>query len=308
MRQYKVPKEFEHYRLDQFIAKKLPAASRNRIQKLIAGGFARLNGRVCAKAARKVLHEDTVEVDIPAPKRTEVLPEKIELDVIYEDKDLIVINKPAGMVVHPAQGHRSGTLVNALLAHCKDLSGIGGVERPGIVHRLDKETSGLIVIAKNDNAHGVLSNAFKNRTVEKRYLAMVHGVVKEDKGTLSAPIGRSQSDRKKMAVIELKTEKEKSDNEKKHRRSKSRAAVTHFSVLKRYKDKTLLDLKLETGRTHQIRVHLSHAGYPIVGDTIYGLKKDRSERMMLHSFFLGFQHPVRDNQVRLEKKPDWKSS
>ena len=308
MREYKVPKEFEHYRLDQFIAKKLPATSRNRIQKLIDGGFAKLNGSVCSKPSRKVLCGDIIELDIPAPKRTEILPEEIELDVVYEDKDLIVINKPAGMVVHPAQGHRSGTLVNALLCHCKDLSGIGGIERPGIVHRLDKETSGLIVIAKNDNAHNVLSNAFKNRKVEKKYLALVHGLVKEDAGTISASIGRSQSDRKKMAVIELRTDKEKNDNEKKHRKVKSRHAVTHFQVLKRFKDTTLLELRLETGRTHQIRVHLSHAGHPIIGDSIYGLKKDRSDKMMLHSFFLGFQHPVRSTQVLLEKKPDWKIS
>ena len=292
MREYKVPYEFEHYRLDQFIAKKLPATSRNRIQKLIDGGFAKLNGSVCSKPARKVLHDDLVELDIPAPKRAEILAEEIELDVVYEDKDLIVINKPAGMVVHPAQGHRSGTLVNALLNHCKDLSGIGGVERPGIVHRLDKETSGLIVIAKNDNAHNVLSNAFKNRKIEKKYLALVHGIVKEDKGTISAPIGRSQYDRKKMAVIELRSEKDVNDNAKKHRKSKSRSAVTHFTVLKRYKDTTLLDLKLETGRTHQIRVHLSHAGYPIVGDKIYGQKKDKTEKMALHSYLLGFDHPV----------------
>lgn len=302
MREYKVPKEFEHYRLDQFIAKKLPATSRNRIQKLIDEGFAKLNGKVCSKAARKVLHEDIVELDIPAPKRTEVLAEDIELDVVYEDKDLIVINKPAGMVVHPAQGHRSGTLVNALLSHCKDLSGIGGVERPGIVHRLDKETSGLIVIAKNDNAHNVLSNAFKNRKIEKKYLALVHGIVKEDAGTISAPIGRSQSDRKKMAVIELKSEKDVNDNAKKHRKSKSRSAVTHFRVLKRNKDTTLLELKLETGRTHQIRVHLAHLHHPIVGDKIYGLKKDKSEKMFLHSFLLGFDHPVTGKYMEFKVK------
>ncbi|MEK7376769.1 MAG: RluA family pseudouridine synthase [Candidatus Margulisiibacteriota bacterium] len=306
MREYKVPKEFEHYRLDQFIAKKLPSISRNRIQKLVDEGFVKLNGKACAKAARKVLHDDIVELDIPAPKRNEVLPEEIELDVVYEDKDLIVINKPAGMVVHPAQGHRSGTLVNALLGHCKDLSGIGGVERPGIVHRLDKETSGLIVIAKNDNAHSCLSNAFKNRKIEKKYIALVHGVVKEDKGTISAPIGRSQSDRKKMAVIELKNEKDVNDNAKKHRKSKSRSAVTHFTVLKRYKDTTLLELKLETGRTHQIRVHLTHAGHPIVGDQVYGKKKDKEETMFLHSFLLGFHHPVSGGYIEFKKMPEWK--
>ena len=302
MREYKVPYEFEHYRLDQFIAKKLSATSRNRIQKLIDGGFAKLNGKVCSKAARKVLHDDVIEIDIPAPKRAEILAEEIELDVVYEDKDLIIINKPAGMVVHPAQGHRSGTLVNALLSHCKDLSGIGGVERPGIVHRLDKETSGLIVIAKNDNAHSVLSNAFKNRKVEKKYLAIVHGIVKEDKGTISAPIGRSQSDRKKMAVIELKSEKDVNDDAKKHRKSKSRSAVTHFTVLKRYKDTTLLELKLETGRTHQIRVHLAHIHHPIVGDTIYGLKKDKSDKMALHSYLLGFDHPVSGKHIECVSK------
>ncbi len=202
-----------------------------------------------------------------------------------------MINKPVNLVVHPSPGHQSGTLVNALLSHCKDLSGIGGVERPGIVHRLDKETSGLMVIAKNDNAHKNLSNNFKDRTVNKKYIALVNGVIKEDEGTINAPIGRSQSDRKKMAVIKIFTDSEKAMNNRKHRKSKSRDAVTHFKVIKRDKDKTLVELKLETGRTHQIRVHLAYLGHSIVGDKFYGLKKDKSEIMMLHSFLLGFIHP-----------------
>ncbi len=291
MRDYNVPIEFEGLRLDLFLAKKLPAISRSTLQKIIDGERVKVDGKVKNKSSYRLSHDQTVEVDIPAPKRTEVCAEEIALDVVYEDSDLIVINKPAEMVVHPAQGHKSGTLVNALLHHCKDLSGIGGVERPGIVHRLDKETSGLMVVAKNDLAHEKLSNMFQDRTVTKKYLALVHGTVKEDEGTISAPIGRSTSDRKKMAVIQITTPDQEKANAKRPRKLKSRTAVTHFKVLRRDKDTTLLELKLETGRTHQIRVHLSHIHHPIVGDRIYGLKKDKTPAMALHSYYLSFAHP-----------------
>jgi len=292
MREYAVPKEYEHLRLDLFLAKKLPSMSRSFVQKMIKSGQVKVRGAVSKKAAQELLHNDIVEIDIPAPKRFEAVSEDIPLDVVYEDDQLIVINKPSGMVVHPAHGNRSGTLVNALLHHCRDLSGIGGVERPGIVHRLDKDTSGIMVIAKTDKAHKYLSNLFKDRKITKKYLALVHGVVKDDAGTIIASIGRSSSDRKKMAVIEIKSDKDRALNENKPRKSKSRQAVTHYTVLKRNKDTTLLELKLETGRTHQIRVHLAHIHHPIVGDKVYGLKKDKTPEMALHSYYLSFIHPV----------------
>lgn len=246
-------------------------------------------------------HEDVVSVDMPQPRKMEVLPEKIELDIIYEDKDLIVINKPAGMVVHPAFGHSSGTLVNALLEHCRDLSGIGGVERPGIVHRLDKETSGIIVIAKNDLVHRKLSQQFKDRKVKKKYLAIVQGDVKCDGGVVDAPIGRSTSDRKKMTVVRLLSEKDIETNRNRPRRSKSRESVTRYKVLKRYGDRTLVEASPETGRTHQIRVHMQHIGHPIVGDKIYGHKKDRSDVMFLHSYYISFEHPVSGKMMEFSK-------
>jgi len=291
MREYLVHKEFENYRLDQFLAKKLPALSRSFVQKIIKGGRVKVNGKETAKVARQLFHNDEVSLDIPAMKRAPILPEDIPVDVVYEDEHLIVINKPAGMVVHPAQGNRSGTLANALLHHCKDLSGIGGVERPGIVHRLDKDTSGIMVVAKDDITHRELSKMFKDRKVTKKYMAMVHGKVKSDCGTIEAPIGRSQSDRKKMAVVNIVTEKQLIDNQRKARTAKSRNAVTHYKVIKRFDDRTLLELKLETGRTHQIRVHMAYINHPIVGDKIYGYKKDKAETMALHSFALGFIHP-----------------
>ncbi len=304
MREYIVPKEFEHYRLDQFLVKKLPALSRSFIQKIIKKDLVSINGKKSGKVANSLIAGDKIELDIPAPKRTEVIPEDIPLDVVYEDKDLIVINKPAGMVVHPAQGNKSGTLVNALLSYCKDLSGIGGVERPGIVHRLDKETSGLMVIAKTDTAHRVLSNMFKDRKVKKKYIALVHGIIKEDNGTIDVPIGRSASDRKKMAVIKVLSEKDKEINDKKHRKSKSRNAVTHFNVIKKLADKTVVELTLETGRTHQIRVHLAYIHHPIVGDKIYGYKKDTSDNMYLHSCELGFDHPLTGEYMEFKKQSD----
>ncbi len=301
MREFTVPKEFETIRLDLFIAKKLPSLSRAFIQKIIKAGKVRINDAPANKASRAMAHEDVVSVDMPQPRKMEVLPEKIELDIIYEDKDLIVINKPAGMVVHPAFGHSSGTLVNALLEHCRDLSGIGGVERPGIVHRLDKETSGIIVIAKNDLVHRKLSQQFKDRKVKKKYLAIVQGDVKCDGGVVDAPIGRSTSDRKKMTVVRLLSEKDIETNRNRPRRSKSRESVTRYKVLKRYGDRTLVEASPETGRTHQIRVHMQHIGHPIVGDKIYGHKKDRSDVMFLHSYYISFEHPVSGKMMEFSK-------
>lgn len=304
MRKYTVPKEFENLRLDLFLAKKIPSLSRSFAQKIIKHGSVTVNSKVSKKVAQNLLFGDIVGIDMPEKKRTETLPEDIALDIVYEDEHLIVINKPAGMVVHPAQGNRSGTLVNALLHHCKKLSHVGGAERPGIVHRLDKETSGLMVVAKTDIAHQKLSKMFKDRQIDKKYIALVHGIIKEDEGTIKAPIGRSASDRKKMAVIILHDEKTKLENSKKPRRSKSREAVTHFKVLKRLKDRTLVELKLETGRTHQIRVHLSYIHHPIVGDRVYGFKKDKTQTMRLHSYYLGFIHPVTGKKMEFVRKSD----
>lgn len=292
MREYIVPKEYEHLRLDLFLAKKLPSMSRSFVQKLIKSGQVKVRGAVSKKVAQELIHNDVVEIDIPAPKRFEAVSENIPLDIVYEDDQMIVINKPSGMVVHPAHGNRTGTLVNAILHHCKDLSGIGGVERPGIVHRLDKDTSGIMVIAKTDATHKYLANLFKDRKITKKYMALVHGIVKDESGTITASIGRSASDRKKMAVIEIKSDKDRSLNDNKPRKCKSRQAITHYTVLKRNKDTTLMELKLETGRTHQIRVHLAHIHHPIVGDKVYGLKKDKTPEMALHSYYLGFEHPV----------------
>lgn len=292
MRQFSVPKEYEYYRLDQFLANKIPSLSRSFIQRIVKSGKVSVNGAPCLKVARALAHEDKVSVEMPEIKKTYSEAEDIPLDVVYEDSELIVINKPAGLVVHPAHGNRTGTMVNALLNHCKDLSGIGGEERPGIVHRLDKETSGLMVVAKNDAAHQNLSSQFKDRKVTKRYIALVHGSIKNETGAIEAPIGRSQSDRKKMAVITQDPEGMKAHNLRKPRRSKARNAVTHYRVLKRRGDKTLVELKLETGRTHQIRVHMAYIGHPIVGDRVYGQKKDKTPFMALHSYALGFFHPV----------------
>lgn len=301
MRTFSVPKEYEFYRLDQFLANKLSGMSRSLIQKVIKSGKVAVNGKPCKKAGKQLSHEDEVSVEMPPVKRTESLAEDIPLDVVYEDDQLIVINKPSGMVVHPAHGNRTGTLVNALLSHCKDLSGIGGEERPGIVHRLDKETSGLMVIAKTDVAHRSLSAQFKDRKVAKKYLALVHGSIKNDAGTIDAPIGRSQSDRKKMAVIAADPSVIKAHNFRKPRRSKARNAVTHYKVVKRQAGKTLLEIRLETGRTHQIRVHMAYMGHPIVGDKVYGQKKDKSPFMSLHSYALGFSHPVTGEYMEFVK-------
>lgn len=302
MRQYTVPKEFEHLRLDLFLAKKLPGFSRSLIQKLIKDGIVEVNGRKIKKSSQALLHNDEVSIDIKPPKKSEMTAEDIPLDIVYEDEYLLIVNKPFGMVVHPANGNTSGTLANALLHHCKGLTSIGGVERPGIVHRLDKDTSGIMVVAKTDTAHNKLSKMFKDRTITKKYLALVHGNVKNDSGTIIASIGRSQSDRKKMAVIELKDEKDIFMNSRKPRRAKSRQAITHYNVLKRNKDTTLLELKLETGRTHQIRVHLAYIHHPIVGDKVYGLKKDKTPEMALHSFYLSFKHPVTGELMEFKKE------
>ncbi|WP_418888763.1 RluA family pseudouridine synthase [Paenibacillus rhizolycopersici] len=249
--------------------------SRSQIQLWIEAGNLVVNDAP-VKANYKLAEGDRVELTIPEAEPAEIEPENIPLDIYYEDGDAIVVNKPRGMVVHPAPGHSSGTLVNALMYHCKDLSGINGELRPGIVHRIDKDTSGLIMAAKNDKAHASLAAQLKAHSVTRKYYALVHGNVSHDQGTVDAPIGRDPHDRKMYTVIERN----------------SKQAVTHFQVVERFGDYTLLELKLETGRTHQIRVHMKFIGHPLVGDPLYGRSKGiKMDGQALHAAVLGFEHP-----------------
>ncbi len=265
-------------RIDLYLTQKEIYPSRSQIRNLIAQDKIKVNNNP-VKPSYILKNEDVIDLAIPENKELEIKAEAIPLDIIYEDEHLVVINKPANMIVHPAGKIRSGTLVNALLYHCRDsLSGIGGIIRPGIVHRLDKNTSGLMVAAKNDFAHLDLSKQIKEHQVTKKYLALIHGSLKEDSGIIDAPIGRSMKNRKKMAVTV---------------EGKSREAVTQFKVLKRFSGYSLVEATLRTGRTHQIRVHLAFIGYPIVGDQLYGNKKQglNISRQALHSHILDFVHP-----------------
>lgn len=272
-------------RLDSYISDNMDKISRSFAQKLIENQKVTINGKT-VKASYKVCIGDNVEVDVPEAQDTKLKAQDIPVEVVYEDKDIIVVNKPKGMVVHPANGNPDGTLVNAILAMCKDsLSGIGGEIRPGIVHRLDKDTSGLLIIAKNDEAHVKMSKQIQDRLVTKKYIALVKGVVKDDEATIDMPIARSKVDRKKMAV----------DKDGKQ-------AVTHFKVIKRYKRYTLLEIKIDTGRTHQIRVHMAKIGYPVVGDMVYSNGKNEFgvEGQMLHAKSLEFLHPITGKKMHLE--------
>ena len=272
-------------RLDSYISDNMDKISRSFAQKLIENQQVTINGKN-EKASYKVCVGDKVQVDVPEAQDTKLKAQDIPVEVVYEDKDIIVVNKPKGMVVHPANGNPDGTLVNAILAMCKDsLSGIGGEIRPGIVHRLDKDTSGLLIIAKNDEAHVKMSKQIQDRLVTKKYIALVKGVVKDDEATIDMPIARSKVDRKKMAV----------DKDGKQ-------AVTHFKVIKRYKRYTLLEIKIDTGRTHQIRVHMAKIGYPVVGDMVYSNGKNEFgvEGQMLHAKSLEFSHPITGKKMHLE--------
>jgi len=265
-------------RIDAYLANTLENQSRSYIQKLIDEAEVTVNGKT-VRSNYKVKAGDEIEVTIPDPVKLDVAPENIDLDIIYEDNDIIVVNKPKGMVVHPAAGNYSGTLVNALLAHCEgSLSDINGVIRPGIVHRIDKDTTGILVVAKNNEAHEGLSEKLKVHDINRVYTAICEGVIKEDSGTVDAPIGRHPVDRKKMAV----------------NTRNGRHAVTHFKVLERFKNATLIEARLETGRTHQIRVHMSYIGHPLLGDEVYGRKtqKFKLQGQALHATVLGFEHPV----------------
>ena len=236
------------------------------------------------KAKYKVKVGDVIEVTVPEVEDLEILPENLNLEIVYEDADVLVVNKPKGMVVHPAPGHASGTLVNGLMYHCKDLSGINGVARPGIVHRIDKDTSGLLMVAKNDVAHEGLVNQLVDKSVTRKYTALVHGHIPHEKGTIDAPIGRDQKDRQKQAVVD-----------------KGKHAVTHFQVIENFGDYTLVECRLETGRTHQIRVHMNYIGYPLVGDPKYGPKKTIDfGGQVLHAGVLGFIHPVTKEYLEFE--------
>jgi len=275
----------ENIRLDRYIAEKYQELSRTMIQKLIENGDIQVNGSK-KKISYKVQLEDKISINIPEAKEIDLKPQEIPIEVVYEDKDIIVVNKPKGLVVHPANGNPDGTLVNAIMAMCKEsLSGIGGELRPGIVHRLDKDTSGLLIIAKNDRAHINMSNQIKNREVKKIYIALVRGIVPEDEATIDMPIGRSTKDRKKMAVVK-----------------NGKQAVTHFKVIKRYPKYTLLEIKIDTGRTHQIRVHMAEIGHPVIGDAIYSNGKNNFgvEGQMLHAKSLEFKHPITGKQMHLE--------
>ena len=270
-------------RLDAFLSAD-GALTRSQAARLIAEGRVRVNGKPAAKSAR-LSGGETVTVDVPQLRETALPPQDIPLDVVYEDDDVIVVNKPTGLVVHPAPGHPDGTLVNALLHHCGDsLSGIGGEKRPGIVHRIDRDTSGLIIAAKNDAAHLALSAQLKDHSLSRTYECLVTGNMKQDSGTVDAPIGRSSADRKKMAVIPT-----------------GRRAVTHWEVVARYPGVTHLRCRLETGRTHQIRVHMAYIGHPILGDTVYGAKKPVPglTGQCLHATGLRFIHPRTGEPVEL---------
>ncbi|MDQ0088384.1 23S rRNA pseudouridine1911/1915/1917 synthase [Paenibacillus anaericanus] len=276
MMEWKVETASAKERIDKYVKALLGEdMSRSQIQLWIQNGDITVNGAQ-VKVNHKVAEGDLVTLIIPAPEYTEIVPEHIPLDVYFEDKDVIVINKERGMVVHPAPGHPSGTLVNALMYHCQDLSGINGELRPGIVHRIDKDTSGLIMAAKNDKAHASLAAQLKEHSVTRKYFALVHGNLSHDQGTVDAPIGRDPHDRKMYTVIDRN----------------SKEAVTHFQVVERFGDYTLLELKLETGRTHQIRVHMKFIGHPIVGDPLYGRSKGiKMNGQALHAAVLGFVHP-----------------
>ena len=284
-KQFNVTEKNINQRLDMYIASLDLDFSRSMAQKLIENGQVLVNGKL-PKASYKTKLGDRVEIEILEPKETNLEAQDIPLDIVYEDDDILVVNKQKGMVVHPGNGNLDGTLVNAVLNHCKgNLSGIGGEIRPGIVHRLDKDTSGLIVIAKNDKAHISLSKQIQDRKVKKIYTALVRGVIPEDTATIDMPIGRSNTDRKKMAV-----------------RKDGKEAITHIKVVKRYEKYTLIRVKIDTGRTHQIRVHMAEIGYPVVGDEVYsnGKNEFNVHGQMLHSTTLDFVHPITGKQMHLE--------
>lgn len=273
-------------RIDKYLAEQLPDITRSYLQKLLKDGSVQMNGKP-VKASTKTAVGAVIALTIPEPEEPEILPENIPLDILYEDSDVILINKPKNMVVHPAAGHYTGTLVNALMYHCRgDLSGINGVLRPGIVHRIDKDTTGVLIVCKNDRAHNALAEQLKEHSITRKYRAIVCGNLKEDEGTVDAPLGRHPQDRKKMAIV----------------RSGGKRAVTHYRVLERFGNATYIECQLETGRTHQIRVHMASLGHPLLGDEIYGRAKSpfKLEGQTLHAMVLGFIHPTTGEYMEFE--------
>ncbi len=272
-----ITEELSGDRIDKFLAEQCEELSRSFIQKLLKSGEVYV-GQKPVKASYKVTEGDMISFEVPEAVEPEILPENIPLEVVYEDHDVILVNKPKGMVVHPAAGHYTGTLVNALMFHCKDdLSGINGVLRPGIVHRIDMDTTGILIVCKNDLAHNSIAEQLKEHSITRRYQAIVHGVLKEDEGTIDAPVGRHPQDRKKMCINQ----------------QNGKHAVTHYRVLTRFKNFTHIECRLETGRTHQIRVHMSSINHPLLGDAVYGPAKCpyKLQGQTLHAGILGFVHP-----------------
>lgn len=279
-------KDFPDTRIDKYLNILLGDASRTYIQKLLKDGNILVNGKSC-KANYKVQPGDEIFVDIPEPVEANIIPEDLPIDIIYEDNDFLIVNKSKDMVVHPAPGHYSGTLVNAIMYHCKDnLSNINGVLRPGIVHRIDKDTTGALIICKNDFSHNFIAEQLKVHSITRKYVGIVQGVLKDDEGTINAPIGRHTVDRKKMA-INYKNGKD---------------AITHYKVLKRYKKYTYVEFQLETGRTHQIRVHMASINHPLLGDEIYNHNKSpyKLQGQCLHAQTIGFVHPTKKEYVEFE--------
>lgn len=283
---FPVDNEFENIRIDRFLAEMMREQSRSYIQKLIKEGLVTVNNH-SIKSNYKVQSDDLIQITVPEPEEPDILPENIPLDILYEDQDILIINKPKGMVVHPSAGHYSHTVVNAVMYHCKDnLSGINGVMRPGIVHRIDMDTTGAIVICKNDTAHQHLAEQLKDHSITRKYRAIVYGNFKEDTGTITGDIGRHPTDRKKMAIVQRN----------------GKPAVTHYQVLERFGSYTYIECRLETGRTHQIRVHMASKGHPLLGDTVYGPSRCPFvlQGQCLHAMTLGFQHPATGKYVEFK--------
>ena len=287
MATYEVREDEACLRVDAYLANLDETHSRSFYSKLIKEGQLSVNSKVVTKPSFVLSEGDVIKIDIPKPKPLEVLAEDIPLDILYEDDDIIIVNKPKGMVVHPADGHANGTLVNALLFHCRDsLSGINGILRPGIVHRIDMNTTGSLIVCKNDLAHNKIAEQIKVHSINRRYLGIVHGNLKDDSGTIDAPIARSKTDRKKMAIVEGGKE-----------------AITHYRVLERLNGYTFCEFKLETGRTHQIRVHMASLHHPLLGDEVYGPKKcpiKGLEGQTLHAWKIGFVHPATGEYMEFE--------
>lgn len=281
---YVIDENNQGMRIDKYLSQVMEDKTRSFIQGIIDEGKVTVNNKI-VKSNYKLKVNDFIKGIIPDPVELKVEAEDIPLDILYEDEDVIVVNKPQGMVVHPAAGNTTGTLVNAILNHCKDLSGINGVIRPGIVHRIDKDTSGVLVIAKNDASHNKLAEQLKEHSMTRVYIALVEGTIKNDQGTVDANLGRHPIERKKIAVVKA-----------------GRRAVTHYKVLERFDKYTLVECRLETGRTHQIRVHMAHIGHPLVGDPVYGFKKQRFnlEGQLLHAKILGFIHPTTRQYLEFE--------